>query len=349
MSFTLEQLLEKSLLGNGPHALSVDDADAASNEPVLKRVRDPRPARARSAQRRLRVVARSDRFIDAVFESEPGALGYRLYPPIARASGATSLVVMLHGAGQDHVDFARGTRMHEHPDAADAFVLYPAQSADVPARCWNWFRDSDQTRGRGEPAMLAALTRHIVAEHDISPRRIYVAGLSAGAAMAVVLGQAYPELYAAVGAHSGLPHGVASDMYAALDVMARGPSALTSSRRGGAAVPTIVFHGDSDTTVHPANAGAIVADALDCCVDHATTKPVSETRAGGIGARVHTATLFPDAKGRTRVEQWIVHDAGHAWSGGSPDGSHTDPAGPDATGEMLRFFGSHRLEPRCAA
>jgi poly(3-hydroxybutyrate) depolymerase len=137
-------------------------------------------------------------------------------------------------------------------------------------------------------------------------------------------------------------------MYAAFDMMARGPS-TASSRRGGAAVPTIVFHGDADKTVHPANAGAIVADALDCCVKHATTKPVSEARSGGTGGRRHTATRYADAKGRTRVEQWIVHDAGHAWSGGFPDGSYTDPAGPDATREMLRFFRSHRLEPRCAA
>src|SRR5204863_8137806 len=121
--------------------------------------------------------------------------------------------------------------MHEHAAAADAWVVYPAQNANVPARCWNWFKDSDHARGRGEPALLAALTRHVVAAYAISPRRIYVAGLSAGAAMAIVLGQAYPELYAAVGAHSGLPHGVASDMYAAFDVMARGPSMPASSRR----------------------------------------------------------------------------------------------------------------------
>jgi poly(3-hydroxybutyrate) depolymerase len=196
--------------------------------------------------------------------------------------------------------------------------------------------------------MLSALTRHIAVGHDISPRRIYVAGLSAGGAMALVLGQAYPELYAAVGVHSGLPYGAASDMYAAFDLMARGPSAPVSSRRRGAAVPTIVFHGDADKTVHPANAGAIVAAAVDCCVDHATTQPVSATYARRTGRRRHTVTRFHDSKNRARVEQWIVHDAGHAWSGGSPDGSHTDPAGPDATGEMLRFFGSHRLEPRCA-
>ena len=297
MSFTLEQLLEKSLLGNGPDARSVDDSDGASNEPVLKLVREPRLARARSVERRLG-IAGSDQFIDAVFENGSGALGYRLYLPIARASGATSLVVMLHGAGQDHVDFAHGTRMHEHPDAADAFVLYPAQSADVPGRCWNWFRDSDQSRGRGEPAMLAALTRHIVAEHDISPRRVYVAGLSAGAAMAVVLGQAYPELYAAVGAHSGLPHGVASDMYVGIrrDGARSIRDGIATSRRPSA-VPTIVFHGDADKTVHPANAGAIVADALDCCVDHATTKPVSATRARGTGARAaYGHARFADAK-----------------------------------------------------
>lgn len=347
MSFTLEQLLEKSLLGNDRHPVSVDGPGRAISDRVLTLVQPLRSARPRPVERRLRVAARSDQFIDAVFENEAGALDYRLYPPVAREKADTSLVVMLHGAGQDHVDFARGTRMHEHPDAADAFVLYPAQGAGVPGRCWNWFRDSDQSRGQGEPARLAALTRHIVAEHDISPRRVYVAGLSAGAAMAVVLGQAYPELYAAIGAHSGLPRGVASDMYTAFDAMARGPSAPASSRQG-AAVPTIVFHGDADKTVHPANAGAIVADALHCCADHATTKPVSVTRARSRGARPHTATLFPDAKGRPRVEQWIVHDGAHAWSGGSADGSHTDPAGPDATGEMLRFFRSHRLEPRCA-
>jgi len=334
------------LLGND--AGGANDLDGVRREGNLRLMRQPRWAGARAVDERLRIASRRERFVDATFQTASAALDYRLYPPAEPAGRDGSLVVMLHGAGQDHVDFARGTRMHEHPDAADAFVVYPGQRDDVRGRCWNWFRSADQSRGRGEPATLAALTRRIVAEHDISPRRVYVAGLSAGAAMAIVLAQAYPDLYAAVGVHSGLPYRSASDVYAAFDVMARGPSQLASSRRGRAAVPTIVFHADGDNIVHANNAGAIVADALDCCAEHAPTQSVSATRVRGRAVHRHTTTVFRDAKGRSCVEQWIVHAGGHAWSGGSPEGSHTDPAGPDATGEMLRFFRLHRLEPRAA-
>jgi len=340
VSFTLEQLLEKSLLGIGPHEHSVDDAEGVDAAPALRLVHGA-DARAARAGRPLARVGRDGAVVDGAFGDDTPRQ-YRLYAPVSSEGGERSLVVMLHGAGQDHLDFARGTAMHDHRAAADTFVLYPGQSTTVPGRCWNWFREGDQSRGEGEPALIAALTRSIVARYDISPRRVYVAGMSAGAAMAVVMGNAYPDVYAAVGVHSGLPYCAASDMYAALELMARGPSKPQRKRRG-AAVPTIVFQGDADRTVHPANAAAIVADALECCAKHAAPKAVSTT----LDADAYTATTYPDAKGRACVEHWTLHGAGHAWSGGSLGGSHTDPHGPDATGEMLRFFASHRLEPRC--
>jgi len=345
VSITLEQMLKKSLLEKNTERVSVDGDPEKANARALHLVQPAHALRQGAASRDLRVASPCAKVVEGRFETTTGALEYRLYPPASRSGGEMSLVVMLHGAGQDPGDFALGTRMHEHAGAGDTWVLYPGQNRDVPLRCWSWFVAQDQMRGQGEPAVLVALTRFIVAEHDISPRRIYAAGLSAGAAMAVVLGQTYPDVYAAVGSHSGLPYAVAADVYSALDVMARGPADSPPSRRAFARVPTIAFHGDADKTVHPINASAIVADVVEGC---AKARGRIATKHGpSAGSRAHTTTTYADSRGGACVEQWIVHEAGHAWSGGSAEGSCTDSAGPDATGAMLRFFHSHRLEPRC--
>jgi poly(hydroxyalkanoate) depolymerase family esterase len=245
---------------------------------------------------------------------------------------------MLHGCTQSADDFAAGTRMNYAAEAHGCFVVYPEQPLTAHAsRCWNWFRVNDQTRDQGEPALIAGITRQVIQQHKIDPQRVYVAGLSAGGAAAAIMGETYPDLYAAVGVHSGIACGVARDLVTAFAAM-RGQSQLKPSPRTGARLmPTIVFHGAQDKTVHPSNGAAVIARAK------------SEAELRLTRGRVHTPSgrsyshsVQHEPDGRTVLELWELHGAGHAWSGGSPAGSFTDPAGPSATDEMLRFFLEHR-------
>lgn len=285
--------------------------------------RGPQPARQSD---------RSDpRFLAGRHVSEHGALDYRLYVPATAAPGA-ALIVMLHGCTQSAEDFAAGTGMNKLADERGLLVLYPAQPRSANAqKCWNWFEPRHQQRGGGEPAMIAALTAHVRDEHRIDPNRIFIAGLSAGGAAAAIMGEAYPELYAAVGVHSGLACGAASNLPTALAAMRQGPRA--QARGSATPTPTIVFHGDSDATVHASNVAAITARAAA----DATLATTTETGTAASG-RTFTRILARDASGKLYVENWTLHGGGHAWSGGSSEGSYTDPAGPDASREMLRFF-----------
>jgi poly(hydroxyalkanoate) depolymerase family esterase len=274
---------------------------------------------------------RDDAFLPGRFGSGPSARDYKLYVPPGEVTGALPLVVMLHGCTQDPDDFAAGTAMNDAARRDGFFVLYPAQSAKAnPQRCWNWFKHSHQVRGRGEPAMLAAMTQDVIARHGIDPSRVYVAGLSAGGAMAAILANAYPDIFAAVGVHSGLPQGAARDLPSALHAMKSGSASPATSTTHS--IPTIIFHGDADTTVHPANGETLFAAAAESGAD-------IRTESGRVpGGHAWTRRVNASADGTPHAELWQVHGAAHAWSGGSARGSYTDAKGPDATNEMLRFF-----------
>ncbi len=244
--------------------------------------------------------------------------------------------------------------MNQRAEEDGYYVVYPAQSArDNPTKCWNWFRPADQGRDRGEPAIIAELTRHVVRAHHLDAARVYAAGLSAGAAMAVILGRTYPDIYAAVGIHSGLPYGSAHDVPSAFAAMKQGsgiPVARASAvaQTLGASVPTIVFHGDRDRVVGSHNGDIVIAQSMASLRDSvgaadAHGASVKQVERGVVpGGYSYTRTLLQESQGRVLAEQWLVHGAGHAWFGGDPAGSHTDPKGPDASAEMLRFFAIHR-------
>ncbi len=271
------------------------------------------------------------RFEALTHTSAMGSLDYRLYIPAAKTTAQMPLVVMLHGCTQSPEDFAAGTGMNALAEEYGFIVAYPAQPSGANAqKCWNWFRPEDQARGKGEPARFAALAAEITANHPVHPARIYIAGLSAGAAAAVVTAAAYPEIFSAVGAHSGLPGGSARDVGTAFSAMRSGGS----GRPNGVSVPTIVFHGSADTTVHPGNAAAVIDQA---------TGAMSPLRASvetgrADGGRSFSRTTYRSGEGRLMAELWEIDAAGHAWSGGKPGASYTDPKGPDASRQMLRFF-----------
>jgi poly(hydroxyalkanoate) depolymerase family esterase len=279
-------------------------------------------------------------FESRVFTNEAGGRRYKLYVPSGYKGQPLPLVVMLHGCTQSPDDFAAGTRMNECAEEQMFLVAYPEQPKSAnPSRCWNWFDGRDQRRGRGEPSLIAGITRSIMRDFPIEPGRVYVAGLSAGGAAAAIMGATYPDLYAAIGVHSGLACGAARDL----------PSAFAAMRDGGAVtgaasevsrttVPTIVFHGDRDTTVNPVNGDQVISRAVP-----QTSLKTNVVRGRATGGIQYVRTIRADDTGRSMLEHWFLHGVGHAWSGGSPNGSYTDPRGPDASREMIRFFFQHSI------
>jgi poly(hydroxyalkanoate) depolymerase family esterase len=275
------------------------------------------------------------RFEERIFANAAGRRSYKLYIPSRYQGEARPLVVMLHGCTQSPDDFAIGTRMNELAEEEGFLVAYPAQTKAANAsKCWNWFNTADQQRDRGEPSLIAGITRQIMQDFSIEGSRVYVAGLSAGGAAAAIMGAAYPDLYAAVGVHSGLACGAARDVASAFAAMRQGGAPQHDGT--GRTVPTIVFHGDRDTTVHPANGDHVIVQSkarADLRIQVSTGRSD-----GGVS---YTRTVQADESGHPMLEQWVLHGAGHAWSGGSPDGTYTDPRGPDASREILRFFRAH--------
>ena len=317
--------------GAGPDSLGGAARGLPSLElPTLEALRRPGRGRGRGVE----ASPPGGQFLTRSYTNTAGTRTYRLYVPTGYRGQPVPLVVLLHGGTQGTVDFAGGTGVNALAERDTFLVAYPEQARSAnPLRYWNWFQPDHQVRGAGEPSLIAGISRRIMSTYAIDARRVSIAGFSAGGAMAAVMAATYPDLYAAVAVHSGLHAGAAHDLQSAYAAMSHGPA--TSTGRLGRAVPLIVFHGDRDRVVNPVNADRLVAAALRA----AGPGVVKSTTRGQVrNGHAYTRTVYTDADGGTLIEQWIVHQAGHAWSGGKADGSYTDPRGPDASAELIRFF-----------
>lgn len=314
-----------------------------------------------------RVHASGGTFTQFTYSGPAGSRPYFVYTPVNYQVGTVvPLIVMLHGCTQTPTDFAAGTQMNVLADQKQFIVVYPQQtSADNSLSCWNWFQPADQARGGGEPAIIAGIVQTVeqtTSQWSIDTNRVYVAGMSAGAAMAVIMAATYPDIFAAMGSESGLEYQAATSETAATtaqtqggpDPTQQGQAAYNAMGSAAREVPTIVFQGQSDFTVHPVNGDQIVQQWME--TDHLASKGTynasfnspSTTTNGqvpGSGGHSYTVQTWNDNNGNEIEEYWKINGMGHAWSGGSSSGSFTDPNGPSATNAMYTFFMNHPMHP----
>jgi poly(hydroxyalkanoate) depolymerase family esterase len=280
-------------------------------------------------------IPKDAQYLDRTHRSAAGSRGYKIYLPASQPKRPKGLILMLHGCNQTPDDFALGTHMNALAEKNGLVIAYPAQTVSHNgSSCWNWFKPGNQGRGAGEPAILASLARKLAQEFDVGRDQVFVAGLSAGGAMAAILADAYPDVFSAVGVHSGLARGAARDVVSALSAMRKGaPGRLAPvAHLSPHTVRRIIFHGDTDSTVHPANASRIVAAAVG-----GRTTPTNVSRRT-VRGRGYVRSVFAGQDGTAMLELWMLEGAGHAWSGGRASGSYTDSNGPDASAQMIRFF-----------
>lgn len=333
------EIIQRALRDAGLMDPGAPSAPAAPGGPAGFVDLNAAPAWSRRSQAAKSGTAADDRargrFVDGVFTCGAGTRRYKLYIPPGETPAPRPLLVMLHGCTQNAGDFAAGTGMNALADEHACLVLYPEQDRGAnPSGCWNWFDPEKRARDSGEAAILAGMTRHVMAEHAADPARVYAAGLSAGGAMAAILGAEFPNLYAAVGVHSGLAAGSGKDMISGLHAM-KHPARGSALKQG---VPIIVFHGDADAVVHPDNGKAVLHQFI---APHGTRDRdalLEQSERGHVNGRSFTRSRWRDADGRRIAEHWLVHGAAHAWQGGQAAGSHTDPSGPCASKAMLAFF-----------
>ena len=306
------------------------------------------PSRSASDLRRPRGPAApatkqpAGRFEAFSYTNAAGTRDYRLYVPTGHTGAPLPLVVMLHGGTQDAAIFAAATDMNDLAERQTFLVAYPEQPPSANAgKYWNWFVPGHQCRDAGEPSLIAGITRQVTDRYGADATRVYVAGFSAGGAMAAVMAAVYPDLYAAVGVHSGLPYASAGDLASAFATMKQGPS--RPAHRQARPLPLIVFHGDRDVIVADANAAGLIDHVLAAASPDGRpgTLRAAVTRGQVPGGHAYTRTCYQDPAGTALAERWTIHQGGHAWSGGVPHGSYTDVHGPDASVEFIRFFGEH--------
>jgi poly(hydroxyalkanoate) depolymerase family esterase len=310
-----------------------------------------------------RAHASSGTFTQYTYSGPAGSRPYYVYTPANYQAGtAVPLIVMLHGCTQTPSDFASGTQMNALADQQQFIVVYPQQTSSYNSlSCWNWFLPADQARGSGEPAIIAGIVQSVeqnTAQWTIDPQRVYVAGLSAGAAMAVIMGATYPDLFAAIASASGLEYQAATSQTAATtaqmqggpDPQQQGQAAYQAMGSHARVVPTIVFQGQSDYTVYPINGDQVVEQWME--TDHLASNgsynasfssPISSTSGQVSGGHSYTVQTWNDSQGNEIEEYWKINGMGHAWSGGSSSGSYTDPQGPSATNAIYSFFMNHPM------
>jgi poly(hydroxyalkanoate) depolymerase family esterase len=326
--------------GPGQPWAATPDASVAAHAGLSRPERSPASGSARQVDGKVKERAPPGaRFENVTFRNVAGRRTYRLYVPSGYHGGPAPLVVMLHGCTQTPEDFAAGTRMNALAEEQLFLVAYPAQARSANSSgCWNWFNPGDQQRDNGEPSLIAGITRQVMADYAIDETRVYIAGLSAGGATAAIMGAVYPDLFAAVGVHSGLACGAAKDMPSAFAAMKGGAPPATGRGGDRPLVPTIVFHGDKDRTVSPINGEQVIAQSKG----GARLRVIESHGISEDGVR-YRRTVHTNEQEAPILERWEIHGAGHAWSGGSALGSYTDPKGPNASREMVRFFLQHRL------
>jgi poly(hydroxyalkanoate) depolymerase family esterase len=308
-----------------------------------------------------RAHASSGTFTQYTYNGSAGSRPYYVYTPANYQVGTpVPLIVMLHGCTQTPTDFANGTQMNTLADQDQFIVVYPQQTSTYNSlECWNWFQPADQSRGSGEPAIIAGIVQTVeqaTSQWTIDTNRVYVAGMSAGAAMAVIMGATYPDIFAAVGVHSGLEYEAATSETAAVTAESQGGPSPTQQGQaaynamGSAArvVPTIDFQGQSDYTVYPVNGDQVIEQWME--TDHLASNgtynasfstPATTTNGQVPNGHSYTVETWNNSNGQEIEECWKINGMGHAWSGGSSSGSYTDPEGPSATNAMYTFFMNH--------